>query len=40
MTLLYFPFLIAALILTAVVLFGKLKKKAKLIKGKLSLASD
>lgn len=37
MTVLYFPFLIAAVLLTVMVLFGKLKKKATLKDGKLLL---
>jgi hypothetical protein len=32
---LYFPFLIAALLFTIVILFGKCKKKAILVKGKV-----
>lgn len=32
---LYFPFLIAALIFTITVFFGKLKKKAILVDGKI-----
>lgn len=37
--LMYFPFLIAALILITIVLFGKLKKKALLIDGKMVMVS-
>lgn len=36
---LYFPFLIAALIFTIVILFGKCKKKAILVKGKVEKIS-
>ena len=36
---LYFPFLIAALIFTIVILFGKCKKKAILVKGKVQKVS-
>lgn len=35
----YFPFLIASIILIVIVLFGKLKKKPKLIDAKLKMIS-
>lgn len=37
MTLLWFPFLIAAAVLILMVLFGRLKKKAALVNGHLTL---
>jgi hypothetical protein len=39
LTVLYFPFLISAFIFTIVVFFGKLKKKAVLVNGKMQLIS-
>jgi hypothetical protein len=39
LTILYFPFLIASIIFTLVVIFGKLKKKATLTKGVPTLKS-
>ncbi len=39
-TLLYFPFLICALLLIITIFFGKLKKKAILVDGKMKLISE